>query len=157
MISCIYILAKVNAHIGTGLQCQHLTELWKLWGNWKKLHYIESGTFSKQQKALKPPVLEEFVSALAAWLQKAHAYNVSHDGTNIKEKTLPIITLSEIDRSTIFSGWINRFKRRHNTDIRTLAGESWSVDSESRRLEKWLTVIVRGYKEYDLCDVHNNE
>jgi len=103
----------------------------KLWGNWKKLHYIKSGPFSKQQKTLKPSLLEEFVSARAAWLQKAHANNVSNDGTNIREKTLPITTHFEIDRSTIFSGWINRFKKRHNTDTRTLAGESWSVDSES--------------------------
>lgn len=103
----------------------------QLWGNWKKLHYIKSEPFSKQQKALKPSLLEEFVSALAAWLQKAYANKVSNDGTNIREKTLPITTCFEIDRATIFSGWINRFKRRHTTDIRTLAGESWSVDSES--------------------------
>jgi hypothetical protein len=66
-----------------------------------------------------------------AWLQKGHANNVSNDGTNIREKTVAIITHFEIDRSTIFSGWINRFKRRRNTDTITLAGESWSVDSKS--------------------------
>jgi len=30
-------------------------------------------------------------------LQKAHANNVSSDGTNIKERTLPITTRFEID------------------------------------------------------------
>lgn len=103
----------------------------KLWGNWKKWHYFKSGPFFKQQKALKPSLLEEFVSVLAAWLQKAHANNVSHDVTNNREKTLPITTRFQIDRSMIFSGWINRFKKRHDTDTRTLVGESWCVDSES--------------------------
>jgi hypothetical protein len=56
-----------------------------------------SGPFSKQQKALKPSQLEEFVSALAVQLQKAHANNVSHDGTNFREKSLPITTDFEID------------------------------------------------------------
>lgn len=91
----------------------------KKWGNWKKLHYI-----TLQQKALKPSLLEEVVGAFAAWLQKAHANNICNDGTNIREKTSPITIHFEIDRSAIFSGWINRFKRRHNTDTRTLAGET---------------------------------
>jgi hypothetical protein len=92
----------------------------------------------------------------AAQFKKAHANNVSTDGTNVREKTLHIINCSGIDSSTISTGWINSFKRRHNTVNRNLAGESRKVDSEST--DDWKNDwLLQEIKEYDLCDVCNNE
>jgi hypothetical protein len=51
--------------------------------------------------------------------------------------------------------WINRFKRRHKIVYWTIPGESRSADSESARMEKFLTIARN--EGCDLCDIHNDE
>jgi hypothetical protein len=49
------------------------------------------------------------------------------------------------------SGWINRYKRRHDIVCRTIADESRSVDS--RIVEGWKNQqFLRQIKKYDICN-----
>jgi hypothetical protein len=93
----------------------------------------------------------ELEPALTAWFKQACAGNASIDGTHLKEVlhfTAHLGTANILDSS----GWINRFKRKHNSVYRTLSGESRSVDSES--IEDWrndrLLQVIEGY---DFCDI----
>jgi hypothetical protein len=52
-------------------------------------------------------------------------------GMNLKEHDLHISEHLETANSLASSGWISRFKRRHNIAYTSLSGESRSVDSDT--------------------------
>jgi Tc5 transposase DNA-binding domain. len=80
---------------------------------------------------LKYSPLEELESAVAGWFKQAHAVDVSTDGIVIREKALQIAAFLGADNFTGCNGSVNRFKRRHNTVCRTLAGEMKSDNLET--------------------------
>jgi hypothetical protein len=76
--------------------------------------HVQCGPFSKQQTSLKRSSLEKMESTLAAWFKQARECNASIDGTHLKEKALHIAACLGIPNFQVSSGWICRFKRRHN-------------------------------------------
>jgi hypothetical protein len=110
--------------------------------------YIQCGSFSKHQKSLKYSPLEK-LAALTAWFKQACKSNSSADGTHLKEKVLNIATNLRTDNFSATNGWLDRFKRRHNTAYRNLSGESKSVHSET--VEDWKNYrILKEIEGYDL-------
>jgi hypothetical protein len=83
------------------------------WRNWKKLHQV--WTFLEAA---------ELESTLAAWFKWAPESNASIDGTHLKEKALHIAVWLEVANFSASSGWINRFKRKHNIVYRIRSSES---------------------------------
>jgi hypothetical protein len=56
-------------------------------------------------------------------------------GTNLKENGLHISECLKTAKSLASSGWISRFKRRHNIVYTNLTGVRRSLDSET--IEEW--------------------
>jgi hypothetical protein len=78
--------------------------------------FIQCEPFSKQRELLKYLLLGKLESACAAWFKQAHESKASIDGTHFKQKALNIAACLEVVNFLDSSGWIDRFKRRHNID-----------------------------------------
>jgi hypothetical protein len=58
--------------------------------------------------------------APAALFKRAHASNTAVDGTIVREEALHIAVCLGVHNFTASSGWINRYKNRHNTVYKTV-------------------------------------
>jgi centromere protein B len=59
--------------------------------------------------------MEELESALAARYQQAHVSNTSINGNIVREQASQITAHFGVNKFTVSDGWIDRFKRGHNT------------------------------------------
>ena len=99
---------------------------------------------------------EDIEEALFSWLKEKRALNIPINGTILmrKAENLPVLLGYNLDEFKISSGWLDRFKIRHNISFNEMSGESAKVSNES--IVEWnkkLEVYVVGYKPEDIYNV----
>ncbi|XP_042894041.1 tigger transposable element-derived protein 4-like [Penaeus japonicus] len=82
------------------------------------------------------------------------AANVPTSGRMVKEKALEYAASQGIDEFKGSTGWLDKFKTRHNINCTVLSGEGATVCSET--VEMWkdrLPEIIRPYDQKDILNL----
>jgi hypothetical protein len=89
------------------------------------------GNACKKRKTGRELTFAELETMLFTWYQQARASNIPIDGTILREKAKIIAAQLNIDYFSVSSGWLSRFKERHDLVFKKLAGESADVSVKS--------------------------
>jgi hypothetical protein len=92
-------------------------------------------------------------SVLLAWYQQVRALGIPIDGNILREKAKKITDRMQVDNSAASNGWICRFKDHHGLVYKKLAGESTTVDNDTRDL--WLERLPMLLERYEPRDIYN--
>ncbi|XP_030754388.1 tigger transposable element-derived protein 4-like [Sitophilus oryzae] len=87
------------------------------------------------------------------WFVKARAKNIPLSGTLIRSKAKEIASKLDYVTFNASSGWLERFKKRHNITFKTISGESASVNPEDVR--SFIEKIPSRLAEYHPRDIYN--
>jgi hypothetical protein len=88
---------------------------------------------------------------LFTWYQQTRASNIPIDGTILREKVKIIAAQLNIEYFSTSSGWLIRFKERHDLVFKKLAGESADVSVKST--DAWLESLPSLLEGYEPRDV----
>ena len=107
-------------------------------GSWKKIRGSDH------------PELE---TALLKWFKQILSENIAINSPLIKEKTLQVAKLLDIDSFYASKGWLMWFKNRHGLVFRTVGGEARNVTTEN--IKEWKKNLSCLFKDYDLKNIFN--
>ncbi|XP_070390804.1 tigger transposable element-derived protein 6-like [Dermacentor albipictus] len=114
---------------------------------------LASGTSAKRKK-LTPSAHEDLDKAMYAWFVETRAKNIPISGNAVQQKALNYACLLGIDDFKASTGWLSRFKARHDIVGKTLSGESASADTGNA--SAWISTNVSTLlKDYAKCDIYN--
>ena len=126
-----HVGACVDLVVPFSLSVSALHTVVSKWSEIEK-NYLRCGPLLiKERKYLKTSPLEELETILSAWFKQAHTTKASINGPHLKEKALHIAAHLGIDSFQASSGWIYRFKKRHNLVYTTLLEGSAIGNSET--------------------------
>ena len=133
-----------------GIPCSTLSTILQEQGN------SEETTCSWQLKKfrLKESTKPDVDAALFQWFTAARAQSVPLSGEILKAKAEELNSGMGHDQWSCSSGWLSRWKVRHNIRYRRVCGENAAVDKDV--CEEWTeTVLLPVLRRYDPCDVFN--
>lgn len=114
---------------------------------------LASGT-SAQHKKVTQPLHEDLDKAVYTWFVETRAKKVPLSGNIVQQKALNYACLLGIDDFKASTGWLNRFKARHNIVGKVLCGESAAADTDGA--SAWTESNVAGImKDYAPKDIYN--
>ena len=93
-------------------------------------------------------------AALFQWFTAARAQSVPLSGEILKAKAEELNSGMGHDQWSCSSGWLSRWKVRHNIRYRRVCGENAAVDKDVCE-EMTETVLLPVLRRYDPCDVFN--
>ncbi|XP_064462536.1 tigger transposable element-derived protein 6-like [Ornithodoros turicata] len=136
-----------------GIPANSLSTILKARENIENSFYEQAmcGSRKKLRKCSFPDVEE----ALLAWFKDLRARNLPVSGALLQKKAMDLAFLlghKEEDFSAS-SGWLHRFKARHEITCHVASGESSAVDRDS--CEKWMEKVAPLLQEYDEKDIYN--
>lgn len=114
-----------------------------------KTKYL-SGEMGAQRKKCRTAKFPEIEEALLKWFKTVRNQNVAISGDLLREKARCFATnlgISENDFECS-SGWLERFKSRHNITFKKVCGESKSVDENSDEINDWKIKLANILKDY---------
>jgi hypothetical protein len=114
---------------------------------------VEMGSQRKKSRGAKFP---EVVKALLTWFKnarEAREQNVTVSGEKAKYFATKLgISDLEFDCS---SGWLERFKVRHDISFKHICGETNSVVTNSIEMENWQTKLSKILQDYSPDQIYN--
>lgn len=85
------------------------------------------------------------------WFVKARSKNIPLSGPIIRSKAKEVAEQLNYQNFNASSGWLERFKRRHNISFKTVSGESGSVNpAVVENFNSKLPSLLRGYNPRDI-------
>ena len=92
--------------------------------------------------------------ALLKWFKQQRSYNVPVSGPLLMVKAEEFAKKLKDEDFVCSSGWIDRFKSRHNITFGKVSGEASSVNTETT--QEWITTVWPNVREgYADCDIFN--
>lgn len=114
---------------------------------------LASGTSAKRTK-LTPSAHEELEKAVYKWFVETRVKKIPISGHAVQQKALNFACLLGIEDFKASTGWLSRFKNRHDIVGKTLSGESASADTSSA--SAWVSENVPALlEEFAMCDIYN--
>jgi centromere protein B len=77
---------------------------------------------------IKSSPYDEMEKILIEWFEGMRSANLPINGVLLKEKAIRVAIRLRIENFKGSSGWLDRFKKRHGLEYKSLCGESASVD-----------------------------
>ena len=115
------------------------------------------GSQRKKSRGAKFP---EVVKALLTWFKnarEAREQNVAVSGEIMREKAKYFATklgISDLEFDCS-SGWLERFKVRHDISFKHICGETNSVVTNSIEMENWQTKLSKILQDYSPDQIYN--
>lgn len=117
---------------------------------------LQSGGVSKQRKRIRKPVQQNIDEALIQWFRYQRSINTTISGPILQAKAEEFAKLFNVSRFSCDSGWLHRFKKRHNISSSKIHGEAASVNIETAM--DWVkSTLVPLLMNYDHNDVFNSD
>lgn len=115
---------------------------------------LQSRGVSKQRKRLRKPVQQNIDEALLQWFRYQRSMNTTISGPILQAKAEEFAKLFHVSGFSCDSGWLHRFKKRHNISSSKIHGEAASVNMETAM--DWVkSTLVPLLKNYDKNNVFN--
>ena len=105
---------------------------------------------SKKLRGADHPDLE---AVLFDWFMQQRAMHIPVSGPMIKAKADDLALRLKIENFRSSEGWLQRFKARRGITLKTISGESASVDDAT--IDSWQPVLKSILNRYSPCDVYN--
>lgn len=107
------------------------------------------------RKKLHRFLFPDVEQALLSWFKDARARNIPVSGALLQRKAqdLALLLGHKEEDFAASSGWLQRFRSRHEISCHVASGESACVDRES--CEKWLERVQPVLAKYEERDVYN--
>ena len=108
--------------------------------------------FDLKRKNIKSSPHDEMEKILIEWFEGMRSANLQINGVLLKEKAIRVATRLRIENFKGSNGWLDRFKKRHGLEYRSVCGESASVDEGTVDYWKSVTLVryLEGYKPNDI-------
>lgn len=106
-----------------------------IWQNRKKI-LEASYTKSHKIKKIRDPVRKNVDMALLQWFKVQRASNTPITGPLMKAKAEDLAKLMNDEQFTCSTGWLERFKVRHNINVGKISGEAADVNKQT--VADWL-------------------
>ncbi|XP_070377297.1 tigger transposable element-derived protein 6-like [Dermacentor albipictus] len=114
---------------------------------------LSSGTSAKRKK-LTQAAHEDLEKALYTWFLDVRAKKMPVSGNMLQQKALGYACMLGINDFKASSGWLTRFKARHEIVAKVLCGESASSDADAA--SAWASATVPELMEkYATSDIYN--
>jgi hypothetical protein len=113
---------------------------------------VKCGGEAIKRKNIKSPPYDEMEKILIEWFEGMHSAKLPINGVLLKEKAIRVATRLRIENFKGSNGWLDRFKKRHGLEYRSVCGESASVDEGTVDYWKSVTLVryLEGYKPNDI-------
>ncbi|XP_060065142.1 tigger transposable element-derived protein 6-like [Ylistrum balloti] len=108
---------------------------------------------SPSRKKVRTAKYEDTETALLKWFTHARDNNLPVTGPMLKAKAKDLAEKIGEQNFACSTGWLDRFKDRHNISFKKICGEAKSVDIASDAMTKWaddLRVILSEYQPQDI-------
>ena len=117
---------------------------------------LQSRGLSKQRKRIRKPVQQNIDEALIQWFRYHRSINTTISGPILQAKAEEFAKLFNVSGFSCDSGWLHRFKKRHNISSSKTHGEAASVNFETAM--DWVkSTLVPLLMNYDRNDVFNSD
>jgi transposase len=116
-----------------------------------------SGEMSSQRKKCRIAKFPEVEEALLKWFKNARDQNIPLCGDTLKDQARFFATRFGISENEFdcSSGWLERFKVRHNITYKKVCGESKSVNQNSNEINDWKNKLSNILKDYSPDQIYN--
>ena len=118
----------------------------------KIISAFEESSFQPERKRMRLALYDEVEEGLLIWFKSVREKNVPVSGPILQTKAEEIARELGISDFSCSSGWIHRFKTRHDIVQKKVCGESASVNEET--VSAWLSTtlpsVLEGYKPSDV-------
>lgn len=116
-----------------------------------------SGEMGSQRKKYRTAKFPEVEDALLKWFKNAREQNVAISGELMREKAKFFATSLGIAENAFecSSGWLERFKGRHNIAFKKICGESKSVQENSDEMNEWKNKLSNLLNDYSPDQIYN--
>ncbi|KAL7725492.1 hypothetical protein ACLKA6_001182 [Drosophila palustris] len=115
---------------------------------------MESGTSSGSIKRSKIPAYDRIDKAVLDWFTAARGQNMPISGVILKEKAMEFAKRFGEDNFKASTGWLDKWKQRHDVSHKKACGESNDVRDED--CDKWRADVLPGLLEkYSERDIFN--
>ncbi|KAM7290410.1 tigger transposable element-derived protein 6-like [Ixodes scapularis] len=112
-----------------------------------------NSTLKGDRKRDRPSHYPDVEEALFSWFKDVRARNLPVSGALLQTKAVSLACLLGHHDFRASSGWLQRFKNRHEIVCHTLSGEGSAVNLDS--CEKWLENFRPLLQEYEERNVYN--
>ena len=124
-----------------------------IWKNKDSLHAKTALGVNKKQKRHRDPTRLQVDAALFQWFAAARSQSIPISGEVLKAKAEELSKQLDPDMEwTCSSGWLSRWKVRHNIKNRVVSGENAAVDKDA--CDDWkrrkLQAVLRRYEPSDI-------
>jgi centromere protein B len=86
------------------------------------------GVKPSKEKNIKSSPYDEMEKILIVWFDGMCSANPPIKGVLLKEKAIRVATRLRTENFKGSNGWLDRFKKRHGLEYKSVCGESASVD-----------------------------
>ena len=129
---------------------------WIKKGDEIKQKYLTGGMGSQRKKS-RGAKFPEVEKALLTWFKNAREQNVTVSGEIMREKAKYFATklgISDLEFDCS-SGWLERFKVRHDISFKRVCGEANSVETNSVEMENWQNKLAKILQDYSPDQIYN--
>ena len=117
--------------------------------------YYEQNSSGDRKRLCKRSPVEELNVVMWEWFQRVRSNGVPTSGPMLQEQALVYAKQLGIAESDFkaSSGWLNRFRQRHNINFASVCGESASVSQTT--VDEWCKKVPDLITGYDPRDIYN--
>jgi hypothetical protein len=115
--------------------------------------YEENASADRKRLRVQTPN-EELNNLMWAWFQKVRSNGITVTGPMLQEKALMYASELNVTDFKASTGWLTRFRQRHNISFLSVCGESACVSQDT--VEDWkdkLSDIIEGYSARDIYNM----
>ena len=123
----------------------------------KKAESIKEGyaKFGPKRRVMRTGQFDELESPMLKWFTSMRDRNIPLSGPLLLEKAKSFaeqLGITEFKQST---GWLDRFKERHDITFKAVCGEATSVDTALADMTEWTRRLSTILKTYSPNDIYN--
>jgi|UniRef100_A0A2S2QVQ0 hypothetical protein len=118
------------------------------------IRQVESNNLLKNRKRIKVCVYEKVDKAVLKWIACKQNYNLPISNMLIKKKAIHFAQKLGFDDFRASSGWLDKFKSRHNIMFKVICGKSVDISEEDSDLWK-SNILPKLIEKFDPKDIFN--